>query len=251
MILGIFERLGVTEADGFEHLHGLVEASKQAFMVRDREITDPARMRNSPERFLTPDTLDGAAAAIDPASALPWPQPPSAGDTVWMGAIDGKGRAVSFIQSVYWEFGSGVVLEGTGIQWQNRGSSFKLDAGALNVLERGRKPFHTLNPALFLFEDGRAMPYGTMGGGGPAPDPGRGAHPLRLLRPEPPERGQRPALASRPDLGGGKARLSSSNPASIPEWSPRSGSPGTRWRPSVHSTSGWAMPAHSCTIRAA
>ena len=166
MILGIFERLGVTEADGFEHLHGLVEASKQAFMVRDREITDPARMRNSPERFLTPDTLDGAAAAIDPASALPWPQPPSAGDTVWMGAIDGKGRAVSFIQSVYWEFGSGVVLEETGIQWQNRGSSFKLDAGALNVLEPGRKPFHTLNPALFLFEDGRAMPYGTMGGEG-------------------------------------------------------------------------------------
>ena len=166
MILGIFERLGIDEADGFAHLHGLVEASKQAFMVRDREITDPAYMRNRPERFLAPEALDAAAAAIDPAQALPWPQPPSGGDTVWMGAVDGEGRAVSFIQSVYWEFGSGVVLEETGIQWQNRGSSFSLDDGALNRLAPGRKPFHTLNPALFLFDDGRVMPYGTMGGEG-------------------------------------------------------------------------------------
>ena len=166
MILGIFERLGVTEAEGFAHLHALVEASKQAFMVRDREITDPAYMRNPPQRFLSSASLDAAAAAIDPARALAWPRPPSAGDTVWMGAIDGEGRAVSFIQSVYWEFGSGVVLEETGIQWQNRGSSFSLDDGALNRLAPGRKPFHTLNPALFAFGDGRAMPYGTMGGEG-------------------------------------------------------------------------------------
>ena len=166
MILGIFERLGVATADGFEHLHGLVEASKQAFMVRDREIGDPAYMRNRPEQFLAPDALDAAAAAIDPALALAWPRPPSAGDTVWMGAIDGEGRAVSFIQSVYWEFGSGVVLEETGIQWQNRGSSFRLDGGARNRLAPGRKPFHTLNPALFRFDDGRTMPYGTMGGEG-------------------------------------------------------------------------------------
>ena len=166
MILGIFERLGVTEAEGFAHLHGLVEASKQAFMVRDREITDPAYMSNPLDRFLAPASLDRTAAAIDPAQALPWPQPPSAGDTVWMGAVDGEGRAVSFIQSVYWEFGSGVVLEETGIQWQNRGSSFKLDDGTLNLLGPGRKPFHTLNPALFLFADGRSMPYGAMGGEG-------------------------------------------------------------------------------------
>ena len=166
MILGIFERLGVTEAEGFAHVHGLVEASKQAFMVRDREITDPAYMRNPPERFLAPAALDAATAAIDPAYALAWPRSPNTGDTVWMGAIDGEGRAVSFIQSVYWEFGSGVVLEETGIQWQNRGSSFRLEDGALNRLVPGRKPFHTLNPALFLFGDGRTMPYGTMGGEG-------------------------------------------------------------------------------------
>ena len=166
MILGIFERLGVTEAEGFAYLHGLVEATKQAFMVRDREITDPAYMPSPPERFLAPAVLDAAADAIDPGCALVWPRPPGAGDTVWMGAVDGEGRTVSFIQSVYWEFGSGVVLEETGIQWQNRGSSFRLEADALNVVAPGRKPFHTLNPALFLFHDGRTMPYGAMGGEG-------------------------------------------------------------------------------------
>ena len=166
MILGIFERLGIAEAEGFAHVHGLVEASKQAFLVRDREVTDPACMRGPPERFLAPDAIGAAAAAIDPRRALEWPRPPSAGDTVWMGAVDGAGRAVSFIQSVYWEFGSGVVLEETGIQWQNRGSSFRLEDGARNVLAPGRKPFHTLNPALFRFDDGRTMPYGTMGGEG-------------------------------------------------------------------------------------
>ena len=166
MILGIFEHLGVAQAEGFAHLHGLVEATKQAFMVRDREVTDPAYMRSDPKSLLSPSAIEAAAAAIDPARALEWPRAPSAGDTVWMGAVDGAGRAVSFIQSVYWEFGSGAVLEETGIQWQNRGSSFSLEGGALNRLAPGRKPFHTLNPALFLFDDRRTMPYGTMGGEG-------------------------------------------------------------------------------------
>jgi gamma-glutamyltranspeptidase/glutathione hydrolase len=80
--------------------------------------------------------------------------------------IDGEGRAVSFIQSIYHEFGSGLVLSGTGINWQNRGASFSLDPTALNTLEPGRKPFHTLNPALAHLNDGRLMVYGTMGGEG-------------------------------------------------------------------------------------
>jgi gamma-glutamyltranspeptidase/glutathione hydrolase len=83
-----------------------------------------------------------------------------------MGAIDGDGRAVSFIQSVYWEFGSGVVLGDTGIAWQNRGSSFALNPAAVNALEPGRKPFHTLNPAMARLADGRTLSYGTMGGDG-------------------------------------------------------------------------------------
>jgi gamma-glutamyltranspeptidase/glutathione hydrolase len=106
------------------------------------------------------------AADIDPTKAMPWPDPASPGDTVWMGCIDNAGRAVSFIQSIYWEFGSGVVLKDTGINWQNRGISFSLKLGALQALEPGRKPFHTLNPALAHFDDGRVMSYGTMGGEG-------------------------------------------------------------------------------------
>jgi gamma-glutamyltranspeptidase/glutathione hydrolase len=88
------------------------------------------------------------------------------GDTVWLGAIDQAGRAVSFIQSIYCEFGSCVVLPETGITWQNRGTSFKLAEGAHNQLIPGRKPFHTIQPALAQLADGRLMVYGTMGGEG-------------------------------------------------------------------------------------
>jgi gamma-glutamyltranspeptidase/glutathione hydrolase len=73
---------------------------------------------------------------------------------------------VSFIQSIFWEYGSGVVLPRTGILWQNRGSSFSLDPKSLNPLTPGRKPFHTLNPPLARFADGRIMTYGSMGGDG-------------------------------------------------------------------------------------
>jgi gamma-glutamyltranspeptidase/glutathione hydrolase len=83
-----------------------------------------------------------------------------------MGVIDGAGRAASFIQSLYHEYGAGIVLRETGINWQNRGCSFSLDDGALNALRPGRKPFHTLNPALALLDDGTTMVYGNMGGDG-------------------------------------------------------------------------------------
>ena len=73
---------------------------------------------------------------------------------------------VSVIQSTYFEFGSGLVLPKTGIVWQNRGASFKLAESGWNALKPGRKPFHTLNPALARLDDGRTLAYGTMGGEG-------------------------------------------------------------------------------------
>ena len=97
---------------------------------------------------------------------MPWPEALSKGDTVWLGAVDDQGRAVSFIQSIYWEFGSGTVLDKTGITWQNRGTSFSLDPRHHNCLKPGRRPFHTIQPALARLSDGRVMPYGTMGGEG-------------------------------------------------------------------------------------
>ena len=166
-ILALFDRLGITEAEGFAHIHGLIEATKQAFIVRNREVTDPDYMSQFAAQFLDDGSLDEMANRIDPTQALPWPQPALPGDTIWMGAVDRQGIAVSFIQSIYWEFGSGVVLPNLGVHWQNRGSSFTLDDAAQNALRPRRKPFHTLNPALAQLDDGRVLTYGTMGEGQP------------------------------------------------------------------------------------
>jgi gamma-glutamyltranspeptidase/glutathione hydrolase len=166
-ILAIFDRLKANTPDHFDHVHGLIEATKQAFLWRDQHCGDPALMEADPQVLLdNPAALDAMAAHIDPARALPWPQPPQWGDTCWFGAADAQGRVVSAIQSTYHEFGSGLVLPQTGIIWQNRGSSFRLATSGWNALKPGRKPFHTLNPALALFDDGRVMAYGTMGGEG-------------------------------------------------------------------------------------
>lgn len=166
MILALFDRLGVHESEGFDHIHGLVEATKQAFLVRDAHVGDPDLMTVDPRHFLTDAVLDDLAARIDRTRAMPWPRPSQAGDTVWFGVVDGAGRAVSMIQSVYFEFGSGVVLPETGIGWQNRGASFRVADDGWNAVRPGRKPFHTLNPALARFDDGRTMVYGNMGGEG-------------------------------------------------------------------------------------
>ena len=165
LILGILDALEIGKADpaGADYVHLCVEATKQAFAIRDRTITDPAYMRADAQSFL--DT-SAVAANIARNKAAPWGAGKGPADTVWMGVIDGEGRAVTFIQSTYHEYGSGVVLKDSGIVWQNRGCSFSLDDKALNALRPLRKPFHTLNPALALFSDGRSMVYGNMGGDG-------------------------------------------------------------------------------------
>ena len=166
MILGLFERLRIQQAESFEHIHGLIEATKRAFRIRDRVVTEPDRLTEALDRYLAPAFLDAEAARIDMKKAARWPAPYGEGDTVWMGAADASGLVVSYIQSLYWEFGSGVVSPATGVLMQNRGASFSLEAKALNVLAPGRRPFHTLNPALAALKDGRVIAYGTMGGDG-------------------------------------------------------------------------------------
>lgn len=168
LILGILDALEIGSVDpsGADYVHLCVEASKQAFAVRDRTITDPAYMQGDAQSFLAPAAVRALAANIDRRKAAPWGKGKGPADTVWMGVIDGDGRAVTFIQSTYHEYGCGVVLKDSGIVWQNRGCSFSLDDSALNALRPLRKPFHTLNPALALFDDGRSMVYGNMGGDG-------------------------------------------------------------------------------------
>jgi gamma-glutamyltranspeptidase/glutathione hydrolase len=168
MIIGILDQLNLKrfKVDSAEYVHHCVEATKQAFKVRDQFITDPAYMKRNAQSFLTPAFLKKLAKNIDSEKALPWGQGKGPADTIWMGVIDGQGNCVSFIQSIYHEFGAGIVLPTSGVNWQNRGCSFSLDPLALNHLEPYRKPFHTLNPACALFKDGRSMVYGTMGGDG-------------------------------------------------------------------------------------
>jgi oxamate amidohydrolase len=166
IILALFARMKVADAEGFEHVHVLIEATKRAFRVRDSLITDPDRLPSPPERYLDGKFLETEIATIDRQRAAKWPPSGNAGDTVWMGAADASGLVVSYIQSTYWEFGSGCVLPATGVLMQNRGASFSLDPKSLNALAPGCQPFHTLNPALAVLRDGRVMAYGTMGGDG-------------------------------------------------------------------------------------
>jgi gamma-glutamyltranspeptidase/glutathione hydrolase len=166
MILALFERFAVAEAESFDHVHVLVEATKRALRVRDRVVTDPAHLAHGLDRCLEARFIAGEAMKIDRRAAARWPLPAGKGDTIWMGAADASGLVVSYIQSLYWEFGSGCVLPRTGVLMQNRGASFSLERGALNFLSPGRLPFHTLNPALAVLKDGRVIAYGTMGGDG-------------------------------------------------------------------------------------
>ena len=164
-ILGVYDRLNVVGSESFAHIHGLIEATKQAFIVRNAELGDPATMSKPAQDFLAPEHLDEMARAIDMESALPWPHVAKPGDTIWMGAADKDGTVVSFIQSVFWEFGSGLTCPETGVFFQNRGAGFSLTPGP-NQLAPGKRPFHTLNPALAVLNDGSVMAYGTMGGEG-------------------------------------------------------------------------------------
>jgi len=167
LILALAERLGVTGADTVDDIHRWVEATKAAFIWRDRVIADPAIMETSPQALLSDQAaLDDMAASIDLTRAAPWPHQTQQGDTTWFGVMDSQGWAVSMIQSLYFEFGSGIVLPESGLVWQNRGASFDLVPGRLRSLVPGRKPFHTLNPAMAALNDGSLLAYGTMGGEG-------------------------------------------------------------------------------------
>jgi gamma-glutamyltranspeptidase/glutathione hydrolase len=149
-----------------DYVHLVVEATKQAFLLRDRHVADPDHVAAPVAELLAAAATADLADAIDVSRAAPWGRGVGPADTVWFGVVDAKGRAVSAIQSIYHEYGSGVVAGDTGIIWQNRGASFSLDPRHVNVLKPGKRPFHTLNPAMYL-ESGRPrLVYGTMGGDG-------------------------------------------------------------------------------------
>jgi len=166
IILALYDKLQDKTKTEAERVHLLVECTKQAFIQRDKFVTDASRVDIDLASLLSSDALDSMASNISMEQALPWPHEAKHGDTIWMGACDSKGRMVSYIQSLYWEFGSGIVSPSTGIVWNNRGTSFSLEEGHLQQLQPGLQPFHTLNPAYAALKDGRRIAYGTMGGEG-------------------------------------------------------------------------------------
>lgn len=149
-----------------DNLHALVEATKNAFILRNEHITDPSNMRIDVKDWLKEDFVKELSDKISMEKAAPWPMKSQPGDTVWFGVIDDDGKAVSCIQSIYHEFGSGMVLPSTGMIWHNRALGFSLDEKHPNFLKARKKPFHTLNPAMARLNDGRFLSYGTMGGEG-------------------------------------------------------------------------------------
>ncbi|PPI87686.1 gamma-glutamyltransferase [Candidatus Pantoea edessiphila] len=167
LILGIIDQLDMVNADKIQTIHRIVEATKKAFVLRNKYITDPRYMIKNIQTFLSKENLINLANQIDDKKASIWNHRgyyPN--DTVWMGAIDKEGLAVSFIQSIYHEFGSGVVIPNTGIIWHNRGVAFSLNPKHILSLIPGKKPFHTLSPAAARLHDNRIIVYGSMGGDG-------------------------------------------------------------------------------------
>ncbi len=163
-ILRHFDLAGL-DPDGTRSLHLQIEAMKLAYADAKRYVSDPATRDIDPQTLLEDDYLQQRARLIDPDRAIEHEcGVPGQGETVYLTTADAQGRMVSFIQSNFSGFGSGIVIPGTGISMQNRGSGFTLEAGHPNQVGGGKKPYHTIIPA-FVTQDARPlMSYGVMGG---------------------------------------------------------------------------------------
>ncbi|MGQ3674921.1 gamma-glutamyltransferase family protein [Xanthobacter sp. TB0139] len=164
--LGILSQLDLAahEMDGPDAHHLMIEAVKLAFADVYRYVTDPAHMEVTAEQMLDPAYLAARARLIDMKKAQPFaPGNPVKGGTIYITVADASGMMVSFIQSNFNGFGSGVVLPEWGLSLQNRGHGFSLDAASPNVVTPGKRPFHTIIPA-FLTRDGApVMSFGVVG----------------------------------------------------------------------------------------
>jgi gamma-glutamyltranspeptidase/glutathione hydrolase len=145
--------------------HLLVEVTKVVLADRDAHVTDPDAMRVPAAALLDPAYVAGRRAAVDPTRAVdPPPGTPQRGGTAYLCAADADGLLVSLIQSNFVGFGSGVFVPEWGINLHNRGASFSLDPDRVNVFAPGKRPLHTLIPALALRDGAPWTVFGTMGG---------------------------------------------------------------------------------------
>jgi len=149
------------------YYHTLVEATKIAFADRNRYIADPAFFKTPVKELLSKEYAARRRALIDPDKAIDPPaygDIPTGSDTTYFTIVDKDRNAVSFINSLFSAFGSAIVAGDTGIVLQNRGAGFSVEPGHPNCIAPGKRPFHTLIPAM-VFKDGRfLMSFGVMGG---------------------------------------------------------------------------------------
>jgi len=168
LMLNILKHFDIAALDPFgaQRAHIEAEAAKLAYDARNRFITDPDHMSRL-DHMLAPETAASLAALIDPKRAMTAAQDVSEAvhkDTVYITVVDKDRMSVSLIYSLFHGFGSGIASEKFGILMQNRGAGFCLDPGHPNELAGGKRPMHTIIPAM-LAEQGRVtMPFGVMGG---------------------------------------------------------------------------------------
>jgi gamma-glutamyltranspeptidase/glutathione hydrolase len=160
--------MGRTSAD---YVHTMVEGAKLAYADRDRYIADPAFAQIPLDRLLSKEYARELGARIRRDTIVAESAGDGTrdgnGDTIYLTVVDKEGNAVSMIQSLFAGFGSGRMVPGTGIVLHNRGSLYSLDASHPNIVAPGKRPFHTLSPAMALNEDGSLFAtFGTPGGDG-------------------------------------------------------------------------------------
>lgn len=165
--LGILQHFDLKKypVDSADSIHLQIEAMKLGFADVKRHLTDPEYMSVDCATFLDDDYLTSRAKLIKMQKAkFPITGIPHDRGTVYLTAADSDGLMVSFIQSNFWGFGSGIVIPGTGISMQNRGYGFTLERGHPNQVDEGKRPYHTIIPG-FVTRDGMpVMSFGVMGG---------------------------------------------------------------------------------------
>lgn len=163
--LAILELTDAPDIDTAAGVHRQIEAMKIAIQAAFTHFADPRAMRLTPAQLLEPGSIARAAASItDRAGTLPPVALPVSHDTVYLAAADAGGMMVSFIQSNYQGFGSGIVIPGTGIALQNRGRGFSLDPDHPNCVGPGKRPFHTIIPGFVTESGAPRLAFGVMGG---------------------------------------------------------------------------------------
>lgn len=169
VMLSLLERFNLENLDplGAERFHLEMETARLAYAVRDKFVTDPGYMDVCHTRLIGDDYIDQLAKQISPGrrmASIPSGSLAPQTDTVYVSVVDRDGLAVSFINSLFSDFGSGIVAPESGVLLHSRGKSFKAQAGFANTIDGGKRPMHTIIPAMALKNGDPWLSFGVMGG---------------------------------------------------------------------------------------